>query len=159
MREAMGLFRARKQDHDVESIRPFLAPAIVDLIHETWWSSSKALGFKYAKKLKSHRADHPEEVVLPDAMICLATVNLWASLLAYSTGRYVPPPEFNQAPLEGMYKTLLDIMQEQRNGKSGKAFNGIMHDLYRKVSQSSVPVATAASGSGNSVICLEIDSD
>ncbi|KAJ6610980.1 hypothetical protein B0H10DRAFT_1953464 [Mycena sp. CBHHK59/15] len=105
---------------------PFLAPAIVDLIHETWWSSSKALGFKYAKKLKSHRADRPEEVVLPYAMICLATVNLWASLLAYSTGHY--------ARLEGMYKTLLDIMQEQRNGKSGKAFNGIMHDLYRKVS-------------------------
>ncbi|KAJ6583662.1 hypothetical protein B0H10DRAFT_1962145 [Mycena sp. CBHHK59/15] len=105
---------------------PFLAPAIVDLIHETWWSSSKALGFKYAKKLKSHRADRPEEVVLPYAMICLATVNLWASLLAYSTGHYVPPPpEFNQARLEGMYKTLLDIMQEQRNGNQGRPSMGL----------------------------------
>ncbi|KAJ7094256.1 hypothetical protein C8R44DRAFT_814109 [Mycena epipterygia] len=90
-------------------------------------------------------------------MICLAAV--WASLLAYSTGRFVPPPEFNQARLEGMYKTLLNIMEEQRSGRSAKAFNGIMHDLYRKVSQSSVAVAAAASGSANNVICLDIDSD
>ncbi|KAJ7488642.1 hypothetical protein B0H11DRAFT_2405610 [Mycena galericulata] len=139
--------------------RLLFAPALVDFIHETWWSGPKALGFQHLKKLKLNRDDRPTEVVLPDAMICLAGANVWAAILSYQTGYYVRPPEFNQARLEGTYKSLLDIMQKQRDGLSAETFNRVMHDLYLKVSQSPATDAAAASGSANNVICLDIDSD
>ncbi|KAJ7850803.1 hypothetical protein B0H14DRAFT_3663818 [Mycena olivaceomarginata] len=80
---------------------PFHAPGVVELVRERWWSTAKSLGFKHIKDLESHQKDRPNEVVLPDAMICVAGANLWAALLAWQTGYYVPAPEFNQARLEG----------------------------------------------------------
>jgi hypothetical protein len=64
---------------------PFHAPALVDLICEGWWANPKALGFRYVKKLESHRIDRPTEVVLPDAMICLsgASVSVFCSVFFY----------------------------------------------------------------------------
>ncbi|KAJ7606272.1 hypothetical protein DFH06DRAFT_1486910 [Mycena polygramma] len=137
---------------------PFHAPALVDLIHETWWHTTRALGFKYVKELTSNRADRPHEIVLPDAMICLAGCNMWAALMAYQTGRHVPAPEFSQARLEGTYNSLLAVLEKQRAGSSAKYFNTTMHKLYLKVSQSP-DVAMEASGSANSAICLPVDSD
>ncbi|KAJ7736808.1 hypothetical protein B0H16DRAFT_1500378 [Mycena metata] len=139
--------------------QPFHAPAIVDLIHEGWWSSSKSLGFTYIKDLKSNRDDRPNEVVLPDPMICLAGSFVWAALQTYSTGRFVPAPEFSQARLEGTYKSLLAVLTAQREGKSAKTFNRTMHELYVKVSHSQIATASAASGSANNIICLDIDSE
>ncbi|KAJ6547740.1 hypothetical protein DFH09DRAFT_1087497 [Mycena vulgaris] len=83
----------------------------------------------------------------------------WAGLQAWATGHYVPAPEFSQGRLESTYQSLLGILEDQRSGKSSKAFNGIMHDLYVKVSQSQPGVAPNASGSANNVISLDIDSD
>ncbi|KAJ7438608.1 hypothetical protein FB451DRAFT_1570207 [Mycena latifolia] len=94
---------------------PFHAPAIVDMIHEVWWSGRKSIGFTHQKKLKFNREDRPTEVVLPDAMICLAGANVWAALQAWLTGRYVHPEEFSQGRLESTYNSLLTIMEEQRN--------------------------------------------
>ncbi|KAJ7041312.1 hypothetical protein C8F04DRAFT_1253007 [Mycena alexandri] len=118
---------------------PFHAPAIVDLIHEGWWSSSKSLGFTYIKELKSNRLDRPNEVILPDPMVCLAGAFVWGALNAYATGR------------------LLAVLVKQREGKSAKTFNRTMHELYVKVSHSQA--VTGTSGSANNVICLAIDSD
>jgi hypothetical protein len=56
---------------------PFHAPAIVDVLHEGWWTGPKSLGVLHVKELKSNRADRPSEVVLPDAMICLGAVNVY----------------------------------------------------------------------------------
>ncbi|KAJ7821263.1 hypothetical protein B0H14DRAFT_2831731 [Mycena olivaceomarginata] len=116
---------------------PFHAPAIIDMIHDVWWSTAKALGFKHVKDLISHRIDH--------AMICLAGANIWAALLAYETGRYVPAKDFSQDRLENTYTSLLEF------------FNNTMHELYLKVSHSAVVADT--SSSANNVICLPIDSD
>ncbi|KAJ6553785.1 hypothetical protein DFH09DRAFT_1166687 [Mycena vulgaris] len=132
---------------------------MVDMIREAWWSSPRGIGSIHRKHLKSNRADRPNEVVLPDAMICLAGANAWAGLQAWATGHYVPAPEFSQGRLESTYQSLLGILEDQRSGKSSKAFNGIMHDLYVKVSQSQSGVAPNASGSANNVISLDIDSD
>ncbi|KAF7378483.1 hypothetical protein MSAN_00275700 [Mycena sanguinolenta] len=136
---------------------PFHAPAIVDVIHEAWWSGGKALGFKYIDKLGSNRADRPEELVLPDAMICLAGANIWAALRAWETGRYVEAKEFSQERLENTYTSLQAVLETQRNGLSAKNFNKTMHELYKKVTQSNS--SEAALGSANSVICLPIDID
>ncbi|KAJ7867366.1 hypothetical protein B0H14DRAFT_345498 [Mycena olivaceomarginata] len=113
---------------------PFHAPAIIDMIHDVWWSTAKALGFKHVKDLISHRIDRPGEIVLPDAMICLAGANIWAALLAYETGRYVPAKDFSQDRLENTYTSLLEVLNKQRNGLSAKFFNNTMHELYLKVS-------------------------
>ncbi|KAJ7094932.1 hypothetical protein C8R44DRAFT_381361 [Mycena epipterygia] len=137
---------------------PFHAPAIIDLIHETWWSSPKALGFKYVSMLKSHRKDRPSEVTLPDAMICMAGAHVWAALQPWQTGHYILAPEFSQGRLKGTYKSLLDILHRQRASASSKTFNKVMHDLYLRVSGSQAGPATAL-GSVNNVICLDIDSD
>ncbi|KAJ6459577.1 hypothetical protein C8R45DRAFT_1221320 [Mycena sanguinolenta] len=136
---------------------PFHAPAIVDVIHDTWWNTRKALGFKHAEKLRSNRADRPQEIVLPDAMICLAAANVWAALQAWETGRHVPARDFTQERLENTYTSLCEVLEKQRNGSSAKNFNKTMHDLYNKVSNSNS--TEAASGSANSVIALAIDSD
>ncbi|KAF7353180.1 hypothetical protein MSAN_01505600 [Mycena sanguinolenta] len=136
---------------------PFHAPAIVDVIHEAWWSGGKALGSKYIDKLRSNRADRPEELVLPDAMICLAGANIWAALRAWETGRYVEAKEFSQERLENTYTSLQAVLETQRNGLSAKNFNKTMHELYKKVTQSNS--SEAALGSANSVICLPIDID
>ncbi|KAJ7789249.1 hypothetical protein B0H14DRAFT_2718827 [Mycena olivaceomarginata] len=136
---------------------PFHAPAIIDMIHDVWWSTAKALGFKHVKDLISHRIDRPGEIVLPDAMICLAGANIWAALLAYETGRYVPAKDFSQDRLENTYTSLLEVLNKQRNGLSAKFFNNTMHELYLKVSHSAVVADT--SSSANNVICLPIDSD
>ncbi|KAJ7892130.1 hypothetical protein B0H14DRAFT_3854913 [Mycena olivaceomarginata] len=76
--------------------KPFLAPIIIELIREIWWSSHKALGFKHVNDLESNRKDRPTEVVLPDAMICLAGANAFVALQAWQTGVYIPVPEFSQ---------------------------------------------------------------
>ncbi|KAJ7731727.1 hypothetical protein B0H16DRAFT_199164 [Mycena metata] len=138
---------------------PFHAPAIVDLIHECWWSGSKSLGFTYIKKLKSYHPDRPNEVVLPDAMMCLGATFIWGALQCYSTGRFVPASEFSEARLENTYTSLADVLEKQRAGPSAKRFNKTMHDLYVNVSHSQSAAAPGASGSANNVICLEIDSD
>ncbi|KAF8180722.1 hypothetical protein K438DRAFT_1976540 [Mycena galopus ATCC 62051] len=104
------------------------------------------------------RIDLPAEVVLPDPMICLAGANIWAALVAYRTGVFIPPPEFSQARLDGTYNSLVDTLEKQRNGDSKKKFYKLMNTLYLKVSQTSVATADA-SGSANSIICLDIDSD
>ncbi|KAJ7658779.1 hypothetical protein DFH06DRAFT_443181 [Mycena polygramma] len=62
---------------------PFLAPAVVDLIRETWWNTAKALGFKHVSELVSYRTDRPRDIVLPDAMIGLAVANVWAAIVSY----------------------------------------------------------------------------
>ncbi|KAJ7190494.1 hypothetical protein GGX14DRAFT_579765 [Mycena pura] len=49
--------------HTFISTLPFHAPAISDLIHEGWWMSPKATGFKHFKELKSNRADRPEDTM------------------------------------------------------------------------------------------------
>ncbi|KAF7336357.1 hypothetical protein MVEN_02184200 [Mycena venus] len=136
---------------------PFHAPAIVDVIHDVWWSNAKSLGFKHVKELKSHRIDRPAEVVLPDAMICLAGANVWAALLSYETGRYVPAKDFSQDRLENTYTSLLAVINKQRDGPSAKFFNNTMHELYLKASHSAV--VAEGSSSANNVICLPIDSD
>ncbi|KAJ7358288.1 hypothetical protein DFH08DRAFT_802122 [Mycena albidolilacea] len=137
--------------------KPFFAPLIIDLAHETWWSSRKALGFKHVADLKSNRADRPTEVVLPDAMMCMAGAHAWAALQAYQTGVYVPAPEFSQGRLENTYQSLLSVMEQQRSN-SPKTFNRIMHELYLKVSNSTDSTALGT-GSANIVISLAIDSD
>ncbi|KAF7377237.1 hypothetical protein MSAN_00144000 [Mycena sanguinolenta] len=114
---------------------PFHVPAIVDVIHEAWWNNGKALGFKYAHKLQSHRADCTDEVVLPDAMIWLAGANVWAALRAWETGRYVQARDFSQERLENTYTSLLAVLEAQRNGSSAKYFNKTMHELYLKTIQ------------------------
>ncbi|KAJ7868363.1 hypothetical protein B0H14DRAFT_3585195, partial [Mycena olivaceomarginata] len=106
--------------------KPFLAPIIIELIREIWWSSHKALGFKHVNDLKSNRKDRPTEVVLPDGMICLPGAHAW------QTGVYIPAPEFSQGRLESTYKSLVTVMDEQRS-KSPKIFNKLMHDLYLAV--------------------------
>ncbi|KAJ7775248.1 hypothetical protein B0H14DRAFT_3588302 [Mycena olivaceomarginata] len=121
-------------------------------------STAKSLGFKHLKDLESHQKDRPNEVVLPDAMICVAGANLWAALLAWQTGYYVPAPEFNQARLEGTYKSLVNIMESQRSGPSAKVFNKCMHELYLKVSGARSVVASG-SGSANNIISLDVDSE
>ncbi|KAJ7812810.1 hypothetical protein B0H14DRAFT_2605528 [Mycena olivaceomarginata] len=137
--------------------KPFLAPIIIELIREIWWSSHKVLGFKHVNDLESNRKDRPTEVVLPDAMICLAGANAFAALQAWQTGVYIPAPEFSQGRLESTYKSLITVMDEQRS-KSPKIFNKLMHNLYLAVAKSpSGP--SAASGSVNNVISLAIDSD
>ncbi|KAJ7189877.1 hypothetical protein GGX14DRAFT_580309 [Mycena pura] len=137
---------------------PFHAPAIVDLIHETWWNNMKALGFKHVSELVSHRTDRPRDVVLPDAMIGLVGANVWAAIVSYQTGRFVPAKEFSQARLENTYNSLVAVLENQRAGKSAKYFNTTMHKLYLKVFQSP-DIAMEASGSANNVICLPVDSD
>ncbi|KAF8201927.1 hypothetical protein K438DRAFT_2103329 [Mycena galopus ATCC 62051] len=117
---------------DIKS--PFLAPAIIDIIHEAWWNNRKVLGFAHVKELKSNQIDLPAEVVLPDPMICLTGANIWAALVAYQTGVFIPPPEFSQARLDGTYNSLLDTLEKQRNGDSKKKFNKLMNTLYLKVS-------------------------
>ncbi|KAJ7339145.1 hypothetical protein DFH08DRAFT_1013982 [Mycena albidolilacea] len=138
---------------------PFHAPAVIDILHEGWWSSPKSFGFQHVTELKSNRPDRPMEVVLPDAMLCLGTVNAWAAATAWESGHYVYQKEFSQARLENTYKSLLEVLQKQRNGHSAKTFNRTMHELYIKVSRSQAGVASAASGSANDVISLAIDSD
>ncbi|KAJ6533573.1 hypothetical protein B0H19DRAFT_1111294 [Mycena capillaripes] len=125
---------------------------------EGWWKGSKAFGFKYRKEFTSKRLDRPNEVVLPDPMICLAGANIWAALTAWKTGEYVHVKEFSQELLENTYHSLLAVIEKQRNGPSSKAFNSTMHELYLKASRSSA-VSVAASGSANNVISLAIDSD
>ncbi|KAJ7116294.1 hypothetical protein C8R44DRAFT_879677 [Mycena epipterygia] len=136
--------------------KPFFAPIIIELIRETWWSSHKALGFKHLNDLKSNRKDRPTEVVLLDAMICLAGANAFAALQAWQTGVYIPAPEFSQGRLESTYKSLVAVVDEQCS-KSPKIFNKLMHDLYLAVAKS--PSGPSASGSANNVISLAIDSD
>ncbi|KAF7350671.1 hypothetical protein MSAN_01627700 [Mycena sanguinolenta] len=117
-----------------------------------YFSGGKALGFKYIGKLGSNRADRPEELVLPDAMICLAGANIWAALRAWETGRYgyVEAKEFSQERLENTYTSLQAVLETQRNGLLAKNFNKTMHKLYKKVTQSNS--SEAALGSANSVI-------
>ncbi|KAJ6449865.1 hypothetical protein C8R45DRAFT_1114423 [Mycena sanguinolenta] len=138
---------------------PFHAPAIIDIIHDGWWSTPKSFGFKNIDKLISNRADRPEEIVLPDPMICLAGANVWAALNAWETGHFVHAKEFSQARLENTYKALLDVMRKQRSGQSAKSFNRTMHQLYTKISHLQAGAAAATSGSANNIICLPIDSD
>ncbi|KAJ7865471.1 hypothetical protein B0H14DRAFT_3599385 [Mycena olivaceomarginata] len=137
---------------------PFHPSAVVDLIQDGWWSGSRSFGFKHIKDLKSHQTDRPTEVVLPDPMICLAATNVWAALLAYQTGHYVPATEFNQARLEGTYRSLLEIMKGQCSGSSAKLFNKRMHDLYLKVSGPQT-VVTSTAGSANNIISLGLESE
>ncbi|KAJ7835275.1 hypothetical protein B0H14DRAFT_3707144 [Mycena olivaceomarginata] len=137
---------------------PFHAPGVIELVRERWWSTAKSLGFKHLKDLESHQKDRANKVVLPDAMICVAGANLWAALLAWQTGYYVPAPEFNQACLEGTYKSLVNIMESQRSGPSAKVFNKCMHELYLKVSGARSVVASG-SGSANNIISLDVDSE
>ncbi|KAJ7796438.1 hypothetical protein B0H14DRAFT_3494840 [Mycena olivaceomarginata] len=136
---------------------PFHAPAIVDVLHEGWWTGPKSLGVLHVKELKSNRADRPSEVVLPDAMICLGAVNVWSELVCYETGHYVPVKEFSQQRLESTYLSLLEVLQQQRKLASANYFNKTMHELYLKVSRSATTTQTR--GSANNVICLPIDSD
>ncbi|KAJ7831508.1 hypothetical protein B0H14DRAFT_3713338 [Mycena olivaceomarginata] len=136
---------------------PFHAPAIVDVLHEGWWTGPKSLGVIHVKELISNRADRPTEVVLPDAMICLGAVNVWSELVCYETGHYVPVKEFSQERLEGTYLSLLDVLQEQRRLPSANYFNKTMHELYLKVSRSAS--TTQVRGSANNVICLPVDID
>ncbi|KAJ7841519.1 hypothetical protein B0H14DRAFT_3869168 [Mycena olivaceomarginata] len=136
---------------------PFHAPAIVDVLHEGWWTGPKSLGVLHVKEFKSNRADRPSEVVLPDAMICLGAVNVWSELVCYETGHYVPVKEFSQQRLESTYLSLLEVLQQQRRLASANYFNKTMHELYLKVSRSAPTAQTR--GSANSVICLPIDCD
>ncbi|KAJ6523172.1 hypothetical protein B0H19DRAFT_1277038 [Mycena capillaripes] len=136
---------------------PFLAPAIVDVIHDVWWKTGKSLGFKHVNDLRSHRSDRPAEVVLPDAMICLAAANVWAALLAYETGCHVPAKDFSQDRLENTYTSFLAVLNTQRSASGARFFNKTMHELYLKVSHSVVVAETT--GSTNNIICLPVDSD
>ncbi|KAJ7799411.1 hypothetical protein B0H14DRAFT_3491637 [Mycena olivaceomarginata] len=63
-------------------------------------------------------------------MICVVGANLWAALLAWQMGYYVPAPEFILARLEGTYKSLINIMESQRSVPSAKVFNKCMHELF-----------------------------
>ncbi|KAJ7794672.1 hypothetical protein B0H14DRAFT_2621663 [Mycena olivaceomarginata] len=118
-----------------------------------------AFSFQHVAELKSNRPDRPMEVVLPDAMLYLGTVNAWAAVTAWESGHYIYQKEFSQARHENMYKSLLEVLQKQRNGHSAKTFNRTMHELYIKVFRSQAGIAPAASGSANDVISLAIDSD
>ncbi|KAJ7021825.1 hypothetical protein C8F04DRAFT_1139779 [Mycena alexandri] len=138
---------------------PFHAPAIVDIIHDGWWNTPKAFGFKHIDELKSNRADRPQEIVPPDPMICLAGANAWAALNTWETGHFVHAKEFSQARLENTYKSLLAVLKEQRSGQSAKSFNRTMHQLYTKVSHLQAGAGSATSGSASNIICLPIDSD
>jgi hypothetical protein len=88
-------------------------------------------------------------------MICLAAANVrvplasassikfnifpcqvFGALQAYSTGNYVPAPEFSQGRLEGTYLSLVQFIDDQYAGSEAniKAFHKIMHQLYLNAS-------------------------
>jgi hypothetical protein len=61
---------------------PFLAPIIADVIHEIWFATPKAFGFKdkSVKSMVSRVSTLPAEKELPTPMICLAAANVCVTL-------------------------------------------------------------------------------
>ncbi|KAJ7939953.1 hypothetical protein B0H13DRAFT_1850154 [Mycena leptocephala] len=124
--------------------RPYLAPIIPEVVYEVWYASKTGLGRRHGDDMISHRADRPDEKELPDPMMCLVSANVLVpfssivsmlkhlhiegALLAWSSGRHVPDAEFSQSRLEGICKSRVDTIADQRSA-SPKGFHKIMHDL------------------------------
>ncbi|KAJ7713405.1 hypothetical protein B0H14DRAFT_2644819, partial [Mycena olivaceomarginata] len=142
---------------------PFLAPAFADVIHDVWFSGPKANGFKpdYIKAMVSHDPNRPNERELPAPMICLVGADIHAASLAYSTGSYVPAPEFSQSRLEGIYLAHMATIEENRRNETpneqanARAFHKVMHQLYLNATKSSAPLAP--SSGANKIMRLDLE--
>ncbi|KAJ7767849.1 hypothetical protein B0H14DRAFT_3509735 [Mycena olivaceomarginata] len=140
---------------------PFLAPIISEICRETWFHNSKAFGFKpeNMKLMVSYCKELPNEKELPASMIGLVGTIVFASIMTYSTGRYLPASEFSQSRLEDTYLALVQMIDGQRtqsNPAKVKAFHKVMHQLYLDASNSKGPTRSAPSGSAANVMQLDL---
>ncbi|KAI0038446.1 hypothetical protein FA95DRAFT_1613386 [Auriscalpium vulgare] len=110
--------------------RPYCHPAIITVLHNSFFGTKAAARFKVDKYMAAGRGDNPE---LPIAMVALAATAVYVALEAYALGPEATHVEFEANKYTKIYCDHVETLEEILLEDEGK-FSALMAHLFKAAS-------------------------
>ncbi|KAJ7712785.1 hypothetical protein B0H14DRAFT_3637376 [Mycena olivaceomarginata] len=111
----------------IKTDEPFLHAAIIAVIKQAILTG--AFKAQVEHLFVSTNPDYPDRLELPDAMVCIATTAVYATLVEYRTTGECQPINFTEAAYEDTYRNHMKSLADTRV-YAPKALGRVFHRLY-----------------------------
>ncbi|KAJ7816575.1 hypothetical protein B0H14DRAFT_3877811 [Mycena olivaceomarginata] len=126
----------------IKTDEPFLHAAIIAVIKQAILTG--AFKAQVEHLFASTDPDHPEHLELPDAMVCIATTAVYATLVEYRTTGERQPINFTEAAYEDTYRNHMKTIADTRV-YAPKALGQVLHRLYLETTETKSAQPSAGS--------------
>ncbi|KAJ7838911.1 hypothetical protein B0H14DRAFT_3699311 [Mycena olivaceomarginata] len=126
----------------IKTDEPFLHAAIIAVIKQAILTG--AFKAQVEHLFVSTNPDHPDRLELPDAMVCIATTAVYATLVEYRTTGERQPINFTEAAYEDTYRNHMKSLADTRV-YAPKALGQVLHRLYLETTETKSAQPSAGS--------------